>query len=95
MGGANAYFCPECRKKRQKESVSRVLRGRAEQRGKQLDEDCKKAKISIHEYGMSDKRKFCYGLMDMMTEEAFEKCVKCGAYVNNSKPPQNEELADE
>ena len=49
------------------------LRGRAAQRGKPLDDDCRKANISTHEYGMSDERKFCYGLMDCMTEELLDK----------------------
>ena len=29
---------------------------RADLRGKPLDEDCKKAKISRHEFGVNDKR---------------------------------------
>ena len=39
----------------------RNLRGRAKLRGIPLDDDCKKAKISLHEYGPDDNRKFCYG----------------------------------
>ena len=62
------------------------LRGRAAQRGKPLDEDCRKANISTHEYGMEDDRKFCLGLMDMRTEDLLDKCRECGAYCINSKP---------
>lgn len=62
------------------------LRGRAELRGKPLDEDCKKANISTHEFGMSDNRKFCYGIYEMSTEETLDKCKSCGAYVYNAKP---------
>lgn len=62
------------------------LTGRAELRGKLLDEDCKKAKISSNECGPKDTRKFCYGLTDMSTEEPLQKCKECGAYVNNVTP---------
>lgn len=55
-------------------------------RGKLLDEECYKAKISSNECGPKDTRKFCYGLMDMSTEEHLEKCIECGAYVNNATP---------
>ena len=37
---------------------------RAEMRGRQLDDDCKNAKISKNEYGIDDNRCFCYGLRD-------------------------------
>ena len=59
---------------------------RAEMRGKKLDGDCKNAKISKNECGIDDNRCFCYGLRDYSTEEYFEKCYKCGAFVNNAKP---------
>lgn len=62
---------------------------RATLRGKPLDDDCKKAKISKHEYGMNDNRCFCYGLIDMSTEELLPKCIKCGAYCLNAKPLSN------
>lgn len=65
----------------------RNLRGRAELRGKPLDDDCKIAIISTHEYGMEDNRKFCYGLMEMTTEEVLEKCKGCKAFVDNAEPP--------
>lgn len=59
---------------------------RAEMRGRQLDDDCKNAKISKNEYGIDDNRCFCYGLRDCSTEEYLGKCYKCGAFVNNAKP---------
>lgn len=62
------------------------LRGRALQRGKNLDEDCYIATVSNNEYGPDDKRNFCLGLIDMMTEEMLEKCTECGAYALNAKP---------
>lgn len=62
------------------------IRGRAEQRGKQLDDDCYKANISTHEYGMNDDRKFCNGLMDCSTEDLLDKCRECDAYCMNAKP---------
>lgn len=62
------------------------MKGRAKQRGKPLDADCKKTKISTHEYGMNDDRKFCYGLVDCETDELLQKCSDCGAYCLNAKP---------
>lgn len=62
------------------------LRGRAILRGKPLDEDCKKAKITTHEYGLTDNRKYCYGLYEMSTEETLEKCKECMAFAFNAKP---------
>lgn len=64
---------------------------RAILRGKPLDKDCKKANISKHEYGMSDDRHFCYGLIDCMNEEYLPKCIECGAFVDNAKPLQKGE----
>lgn len=65
---------------------------RASIRGKHLDDDCKKAKISRHEYGMDDNRCFCYGLIDMSTEALLPKCIECGAYCLNAKPLSNKNL---
>lgn len=67
----------------------RNLRGRAKLRGIPLDNDCKKAKISLYEYGPDDNRKFCYGVCDGFTDEIAEKCRKCGAYAFNAEPPEN------
>ena len=59
---------------------------RAKLRGKLLDEDCKSARRSIHEYGYEDNRVFCYGLADCMTDECLTKCKECGAFVYNATP---------
>lgn len=66
------------------------LRGRAGLRGKPLDEDCKKANTSKHEYGPYDNRVFCYGLYAHggMSVDIEEKCINCGAFVNNAEPPK-------
>ena len=61
------------------------LKGRAAMRGKPLDEDCKKARISTHEYGPNDNRKFCLGLYDMMTDETLSKCKECKAFALNAE----------
>lgn len=65
------------------------LRGRAALRGKPLDEDCYKAKISAYEYGPEDNRKFCYGICNGFPDVIAEKCRKCGAYAYNAEPPEN------
>ena len=57
-------------------------------RGKKLDEDCKTAHITSHEYGLDDDRVFCYGLEDLYTYEPFEKCKMCNAFVYNAAPPE-------
>ena len=59
---------------------------RAILRGEKLDDDCKKANTTINEYGPQDNRFFCYGLVDYSTESYLEKCIKCGAFINNAKP---------
>ena len=59
---------------------------RKELRGKNLDDDCKKANIAKNEYGKFDNRCFCYGLIDDSTESYLEKCIGCGAFVDNAKP---------
>lgn len=63
------------------------MKGRAAQRGKPLDPFCKSAHISRYEYGAEDKRCFCYGLISMETDDYFEECIKCGAFVDNVTPP--------
>ena len=62
---------------------------RAKMRGKKLDDDCKKAKISKYESGQHDPRNFCYGLTDCSTEFYLEKCIECGAFATNAKPLKN------
>lgn len=59
---------------------------RAKLRGKPLDKDCYGAIRSRHEYGLQDDRIFCYGLMDLMTEELLDKCKECKAHVDNAGP---------
>ena len=46
----------------------------------------KKAKTLTNEYGPQDNRLFCYGLVDCSTEVYLEKCINCGAFINNAKP---------
>lgn len=60
---------------------------RAKLRGKPLDEDCKRAITTTHEYGADDNRVHCFGLYANWSNcEIDEKCLKCGAYVDNSSP---------
>ena len=60
---------------------------RRDMRGRQLDEDCYRAKISRHEYGPDDDRCFCYGFISKMTDNYLPKCYECGAFVLNATPP--------
>lgn len=65
---------------------------RAELRGKPLDDDCKRAKLSKHEYGLNDERIYCYGLFAPNSiYEIHPKCEECGAYCMNAKPLQKGE----
>lgn len=59
---------------------------RAKIRGEKLDEDCKRAYTTSHEYGPDDDRVFCYGLFDYSNDEFIEKCKNCKAHVYNSTP---------
>ena len=59
---------------------------RAKLRGKPLDEDCKTARTSLHEYGPADNRTFCYGIFDRRTDTPIEKCYGCKAFVENATP---------
>ena len=59
---------------------------RAILRGKPLDRDCRSANRSTGEYGDDDRRVFCYGWIDAMTDEYLTKCKECGAFVYNAKP---------
>ena len=54
---------------------------RAKLRGKPLEKNCKKARLSTHECGIKDNRIFCYGLIDGATEELIEECRDCKANV--------------
>lgn len=60
---------------------------RATLRGKPLDNDCKRANRTTHEFGMKDNRVFCFGLFkELSNYEIADKCIKCEAYVDNAKP---------
>ena len=54
--------------------------------GKPLDKDCKTARTTTHEYGIKDDRTFCFGLIDLMTDEYLKKCKECRAFVDNAEP---------
>ena len=60
--------------------------GREILRGEKLDDDCRKASVTINEYGPQDNRLFCYGLIDCSTDDYLKKCIECGAFVDNAKP---------
>ena len=65
---------------------------RAVVRGKPLDEDCKTANVSKHEYGPNDNRCFCSGLYVPCNDwEIQQKCREFKAYVDNAKPPKDGE----
>ena len=57
---------------------------RKQLRGRGLDKDCKTAHTTSHEYGLDDDRVFCYGLEDPATDEPFEKCKMCNAFIDNA-----------
>lgn len=59
---------------------------RAMLRGKALDRDCISANTTTGEFGNEDKRVFCYGYTDAMTDEYLTKCKECGAFMYNAKP---------
>ena len=64
-----------------------MTKSRAQLRGKPLDKDCYKARISTHEYGPNDNRKFCYDLMDLRTDDLCKECQSCNANVMNAQEP--------
>ncbi|MCI9640443.1 hypothetical protein ACDL92_11900 [Ihubacter sp. mB4P-1] len=59
---------------------------RATIRGKRLDDDCKQAHTTSHEYGSDDNRVFCYGIYGGW--DIADKCKECKAYVYNAEPPE-------
>lgn len=63
---------------------------RAQLRGRSLDPLCMKAHTTTNEYGPSDKRVFCFGWEDAMTDEPEELCKVCGAFIGNITPPEQE-----
>ena len=63
---------------------------RKQLRGKPLDPLCKKANTTTNEYGLEDKRVFCCGIWEAMTDEPIERCRACKAFVQNEEPPKEE-----
>lgn len=64
---------------------------RAMLRGKPLDDDCRRANHTTHEYGIKDDRVFCYGLYKEQSEtEICDECLKCKAFINNAEPLKEE-----
>ena len=56
-------------------------------RGERLDDDCRKANTTRHEYGSDDPRIFCFGLTDpAKCDDLLPKCVSCRAWVQNARP---------
>lgn len=64
--------------------------GRDKLRGKPLDHECYSAHTTRHEYGMDDNRVFCHGFTDAMTDIPLDKCIACGAFIENAKPPKED-----
>lgn len=56
------------------------------QRGAPLLPLCEGAHTIKYEFGSSDDRCFCFGVIDSIDDEPLPECVKCGAYVYNAKP---------
>ena len=65
--------------------MGRNRKTRADLRGKPLDKFCHKAKTTTHERGPDDNRVFCFGLIDLMTDEYIDACRSCGALVWNEQ----------
>lgn len=63
---------------------------RAQIRGKPLDPLCKRAHTTTNEYGLYDKRVFCCGIWDAMTDDPVKMCLLCKAFVRNEEPPMEE-----
>lgn len=60
---------------------------RAQLRAKPLDEDCRRARTTRHEYGPDDNRVFCHGL-EWQPGSYEERCAACPAFVWNAAPPE-------
>lgn len=63
---------------------------RKQMRGKPLNPLCRKAHTTTNEYGLDDKRVFCCGIWEPMTDEPVEMCRVCKAFVQNGEPPKEE-----
>lgn len=62
---------------------------RADMRGKPLEKECRRARVSRFECGPNDDRVFCCGLVDPMYDDYAKECWECGAFCLNAMP--NEE----
>ena len=68
---------------------------RAQLRGKPLDEDCKRyGRSDPYQFGIMDRRCFCTGIMDKMTDDYMPKCRQCAALNILAQPPSPADLAD-
>ena len=69
------------------------LNGRAKQRGKKLDKDCRKAQTYTQVYGKNDTRVFCDGLYNPAYDQCTAlECEACGAYIENATLPTLEDI---
>ena len=59
---------------------------RADLLGHPLDNFCREAKTTTHEFGKQDNRVFCFGRYEEMNDMICSQCKKCKAYVYNAKP---------
>ena len=59
---------------------------RSKLRGEPLEDYCKRAKTTKHEYGLEDDRIFCYGMFNCWNDDILQTCKNCKAYVNNAEP---------
>ena len=66
--------------------IKTTCNNRAKMRGEPLEEFCKKADTTTHEYGPDDHRIFCHGLIDPRDGYPCDECRNCGAYVGNARP---------
>ena len=60
-------------------------------RGSPLHRFCVKAHTTRNEFGPDDNRVFCYGVVDMQTDECIEACKRCKAFVSNATPPKEDD----
>lgn len=63
---------------------------RAQMRGQPLEPICKKAHTTTNEYGLADKRVFCCGIWEAMTDDPLETCRVCKAFIQNEEPPKED-----
>lgn len=64
---------------------------RAQMRGKPLDDDCKKyGRPDSGQFGPEDRRCFCTGMLDRMTDDIVDKCRECAAWNALATPIETE-----